>query len=99
GSTSCTTSEKPCLTRFCAIGPPIAPRPMKPTVPDMIDRLPGGDRRRRKEPAPGTIPRPVVGGERGADGGSGGGMKRDEPDTSGGSGPTPSAVDAGSRER
>src|SRR6267378_4845918 len=33
GSMSCTTSEKPCLTRFSAIGPPMFPSPMNPTVP------------------------------------------------------------------
>src|SRR4026208_1936678 len=67
GSTSCTTSEKPCLTRFWAIGPPIAPRPMKPTVPGMVDRLPrldGGPA--SEEPAPGTILRRLLGGERAA---------------------------------
>ncbi|TKS62420.1 MAG: hypothetical protein EWM73_02489 [Nitrospira sp.] len=33
GSMSCATSEKPCLTRFNAMGPPMAPSPMNPTVP------------------------------------------------------------------
>src|SRR2546426_385425 len=34
-SMSCTTSEKPCLTRFSAIGPPMLPSPMNPTVLDI----------------------------------------------------------------
>src|SRR5215813_1553956 len=35
GSMSCATSAKPCLTRLAAMGPPMAPSPMNPTVPDM----------------------------------------------------------------
>src|ERR1700731_4363447 len=33
GSMSCTTSEKPAFARLCAIGPPILPSPMNPTLP------------------------------------------------------------------
>ena len=35
GSMSWTTSENPCFTRLSAIGPPMAPRPMNPTLPAM----------------------------------------------------------------
>src|SRR5262245_28494381 len=34
-STSLTTSEKPALARLSAIGPPMAPSPMNPTLPGM----------------------------------------------------------------
>src|SRR3981189_32267 len=33
GSISCTTSEKPAFARLSAIGPPILPSPMTPTLP------------------------------------------------------------------
>src|SRR4029077_9326597 len=36
GSISCTTSEKPAFARLSAIGPPILPSPMNPTLPGIV---------------------------------------------------------------
>src|SRR3954468_14229208 len=52
-SMSCTTSEKPAFARLSAIGPPILPSPMNPTLPGIIsllaccdgDRYSGGGRK------------------------------------------------------
>jgi hypothetical protein len=38
-SMSCTTSLKPAFTRLSAIGPPMAPSPMNPTLPAMLFSL------------------------------------------------------------
>src|SRR6266566_1094007 len=39
GSMSCTTKAKPTFNRLCAIGPPMLPRPMNPTLPGMASSL------------------------------------------------------------
>src|SRR3989442_8051083 len=51
---SCTTSGTPALARFVAIGPPIVPRPMKPTrSAELIDpETPCLDRRGEPAAAP-----------------------------------------------
>src|SRR5260370_32246618 len=57
GLMSCTTSSNPALTRLSAIGPPILPSPIKPTVL-VIDFLlrDRGDRSTRRVPGNGASP-------------------------------------------
>src|SRR5947199_49050 len=57
GLMSCTTSSNPALTRLSAIGPPILPSPIKPTV-SVIGFLLGdrGDRSTRRVPGNGLSP-------------------------------------------
>src|SRR3989442_4038503 len=54
---SCTTSGTPALARFVAIGPPIVPRPMKPTRSrGALIPLPGGPEMAPRPPALGRAP-------------------------------------------